>query len=89
MPGCFILRARILCFCICPCESGHNVPITSRKINGILGSANFNFWMNEKCYIFKDQNLENGVSCIFQNVGNVFCFVLFFYEKCIHYATLR
>ena len=72
MPGCFILSARILCFYICPCESGHNVSITCNKINGILCYANFNFWMNEKCYIFKDQNLENGLSCIFQNVGNIF-----------------
>ena len=25
----------------------------------------------EKCYIFKGQNLENGLSCIFQAIGNI------------------
>ena len=25
----------------------------------------------EKCYTFKGQNLENGLSCIFQSIGNI------------------
>ena len=27
--------------------------------------------MNEKCYTFKYQNLENRLSCIFQALGNI------------------
>ena len=32
----------------------------------------FVLWsLEEKCYIFKGQNLENGFSCILQYIGNI------------------
>ena len=44
---------------------------TSNKANVTLSSATFYLYMHEKCYTFKGQSLENGLSCIFQTVGNI------------------
>ena len=35
-------------------------------------SAIFYFYMNGKSYIFKNQSLEDRLSCLFQAIGNIF-----------------
>ena len=44
---------------------------TSNKTNVILCSATFYLYMNGKVFTFKGQSLENGLSCLFQAVGNI------------------
>ena len=43
----------------------------SNKTNVILCSATFYLYVNGKLFTFKCQSLENGLSCIFQAIGNI------------------
>ena len=58
--------------CSCPCRSGHNVPVNLQwdKMYSLFNNFFISMWM-EKCCIFKDQSLENGLACAFQAIGNI------------------
>ena len=69
---CELLGPGILCFCSCPCRSGHNVPINPQEDNSLFSVLQlFVCAWTERCCTFKGQSLENGLSCIFQAVGNI------------------
>ena len=63
------LGVRILCSCTGP-RTGHDVPVNLQQRNVSLCSATFNLYVNGKLLYFSGQSLENGLSCIFQAIGN-------------------
>ena len=80
--ACFILRGEgvwlvvakplgvgILCSCICPHSSDHNVPVNFQLAKCYSLFCNFLFLCEWKCYTVKDESLENGLSCLFQATG--------------------
>ena len=77
MAGCFkLLGAGILCSCNCPCRSGHNVPIHLQQDNCYFLFCNFLPLYEWKGVIplkveSGRQSLENGLSHIFQAIGNI------------------
>ena len=68
---CKLLGVGILCSWSCPCRSDHHVPVNLDKTTVTLCSTTFYLYTNRKVYTFKDQSLENGLSCIFQGIGNI------------------
>ena len=69
---CKLLGVGILCSYRCPHRSGHDVPVNLQQDKCYSLFCNFlSLCEWKKCYTFKDQSLENGLSCLFQAVGNV------------------
>ena len=68
---CKLLSAGILCSCSCSWMCGHNVPINLQQDNCYFIFCNFLFLYEWKSVIPLKVSLENGLSCIFQAIGNI------------------
>ena len=68
---CKLLGVGILCSYSCPGRSGHNVSINLQQDKWYFLFCNVLSHTKGKCYTFKGQSLEKGLSCIFQAINNI------------------
>ena len=69
---CKFLGVRILCSCICPLSSGHDVPANFQQVKCYSILQFFvSIWM-EECYTYTGQSLQNGLPCVFQAIEAFF-----------------